>query len=98
MKKNFLRLSAAALLAAFGASCTTAYDAYGNPRTVVDPGTALLGAAAVGVAAYALSNNNRRSSSCNNRGYYPSRSSCNSGRGAWASGPSYGGYGSCYGW
>lgn len=37
-----------------GASCTTAYDAYGRPRTVVEPGAAILGAAAVGLLAYGL--------------------------------------------
>ncbi len=57
MNKKCFRWIAVGLIAASGASCTTAYDAYGRPQTVVDPGVALLGAAAVGVAAYALANN-----------------------------------------
>jgi hypothetical protein len=48
----------------FGASCTTAYDYYGNPRPVVEPGVAVLGAAAVGLTALALASNNNR---CDNR-------------------------------
>lgn len=35
-------------------SCTTTYDAYGNPRQSVDPGTAAAGVAAAGVLGYAL--------------------------------------------
>jgi len=34
--------------------CQTTYDAYGNPRQTVDPGTAVAGAAAVGILGYAL--------------------------------------------
>ncbi|GEP44671.1 hypothetical protein [Brevifollis gellanilyticus] len=61
MQKKLHRLVLASLAVILGASCTTAYDAYGNPRPVVDPGTAVLGAAAVGLLAYGLgsSNNNR---------------------------------------
>lgn len=58
MKTTFHRLILAALMASMGVSCTTAYDAYGRPRTVVEPGAALLGAAAVGLLAYGLANNN----------------------------------------
>ena len=54
MNKNILRWIAVGLIATTGVSCTTAYDAYGRPQTVVDPGVALLGAAAVGIAAFAL--------------------------------------------
>ena len=54
MKISLCRLIAALLLITLGASCTTAYDAYGRPVSVVDPGTALIGAAAVGLLAYGL--------------------------------------------
>lgn len=55
-------------------NCTTTYDAYGNPRNSVDPGTAVAGAAAVGVLGYALANkrndNNRRYNDHHGHGYY----------------------------
>ena len=54
MKTSICRLIAAFLLMSLGASCTTAYDAYGRPVSVVDPGAALVGAAAVGLLAYGL--------------------------------------------
>jgi hypothetical protein len=57
MKTNLLRILSACLLAVSGASCSTAYDAYGRPHTVVDPGAAALGAAAAGVAGYAIARN-----------------------------------------
>lgn len=62
MKQSLQRLAFAVLMLSFGASCTTAYDHRGRPRQVVEPGTALIGAAAVGLLAYGLanSNNNRR--------------------------------------
>lgn len=41
-------------LAITSLSCTTTYDAYGNPRQSVDPGTAAAGVAAAGVIGYAL--------------------------------------------
>ena len=44
------------MVATMAVSCTTAYDSYGNPRPVVDPGTAVLGAAAAGLAGYAIGN------------------------------------------
>lgn len=69
MNKNLLRCVAAVLIAMTGVSCTTAYDAYGRPQAVVDPGVALLGAAAVGVAAYALANNNNHYNRGYSRGY-----------------------------
>jgi hypothetical protein len=37
--------------------CSTAYDAYGYPRPVVDPGVAILGAAAAGLAGYSIGRN-----------------------------------------
>lgn len=41
-------------MASLGVGCTTAYDAYGYPRTVVDPNAALLGAAAAGLVGYGI--------------------------------------------
>jgi len=54
MKALLRRLVLATLIASLGVSCTTAYDAYGRPQQVVDPGAAVLGAAAVGLLAYGL--------------------------------------------
>ena len=60
-------------------NCTTTYDAYGNPRSSVDPGTAAVGAAAAGVLGYAIANkrnDNRRSYDRrynHPRGYYDRR-------------------------
>lgn len=54
MKAQLCRLVLATLIASLGVSCTTAYDAYGHPQQVVDPGAAVLGAAAVGLLAYGL--------------------------------------------
>jgi hypothetical protein len=56
MKKTLQNLVLAGLMVTMGASCTTAYDAYGRPRTVVEPGAALLGVAAAGLVGYALAN------------------------------------------
>jgi hypothetical protein len=58
MKITLHRLALAVMMALAGASCSTAYDAYGRPRTVVEPGAALLGAAAVGLLAYGLASDN----------------------------------------
>jgi hypothetical protein len=58
MKTTIQRFILVLLMAGMGASCTTAYDAYGNPRPVVDPGTALLGAAAAGLVGYGIGRNN----------------------------------------
>lgn len=72
MKTILLRVVAAVTLVSTAVSCTTAYDAYGNPRPVVDPAAAVVGAAAVGLLAYGLaSNGNDRHhrSSCDNRYY-----------------------------
>ena len=68
MKTYLQRIIAALLLAATGVSCTTAYDAYGRPRSVVEPGTAALGMAAAGLAGYAIANN-RNNNRYSNRGY-----------------------------
>lgn len=73
MKKSLHRLLLVLLLPAL-ASCTTAYDAYGRPRQVVEPGAALIGAAAVGLIAYGLASSNRNNrrhqgGSCGHQGY-----------------------------
>ncbi len=64
MKTKISRAIIATLLIATTTSCTTAYDAYGRPQQVVDPGAALVGAAAVGLLAYGLANSD------NHRDYY----------------------------
>jgi hypothetical protein len=72
MKQYCHRLFLISLTLCLGVSCTTAYDQYGRPRQVVEPGAALIGAAAVGLLAYSLANNNdnrHRSNGCN-QGYY----------------------------
>ncbi|MDZ4401137.1 hypothetical protein [Prosthecobacter sp.] len=60
MKTTLQRLVFAGLLLSLGVSCTTAYDAHGRPRQVVEPSTAILGAAAVGLIAYGIANNHNR--------------------------------------
>lgn len=47
---------AASALALTATSCMNTYDAYGRPQQSVDPGVAIAGAAAAGVAGYALAN------------------------------------------
>jgi hypothetical protein len=71
MKTKLYRLVAILLLGSLGVSCTTAYDAYGNPRPVVDPGTAALGAVAAGVIGYSIANS--RNDHRHHRGYRYSR-------------------------
>lgn len=63
MKTRFHSFIVVLLLGATLTSCTTAYDAYGRPQQVVTPEGAVLGAAAAGLLAYSLANNN------NNRHY-----------------------------
>lgn len=58
MKTMLRRLVLAVLISASAVSCTTAYDAYGNPREVVDPAAAAVGALAVGALAYGLASSN----------------------------------------
>ena len=58
MKTTIQRLVLASAMATMAVGCTTAYDAYGNPRPVVEPGVAVLGAAAAGLAGYAIGNHN----------------------------------------
>jgi hypothetical protein len=72
MTTTLLRLFAAVAIAAMGTGCTTAYDAYGNPRPVVEPGVAVLGAAAAGLLAYGLASDHHHdhyARSYPNRGY-----------------------------
>jgi hypothetical protein len=79
MKKHLQNTVFALLLLSFGSSCTTAYDQYGRPRQVVEPGAALIGAAAVGLIAYSLANNNnngrRYQRNHHHSGYY-NRNQC----------------------
>jgi hypothetical protein len=58
MNAAFFRILMAGLVGCSGVSCMTAYDAYGYPQQVVDPGVAIAGAAAAGLLAYGLANNN----------------------------------------
>jgi hypothetical protein len=58
MKTTLQRLVLATAMMAMGVGCTTAYDAYGNPRPVVEPGVAVLGAAAAGLAGYSIGRHN----------------------------------------
>jgi hypothetical protein len=72
MRTKFQRLLFAGLILSLGAGCTTAYDAYGRPRQVVEPEAAILGAAAVGLLGYSLANrhNYNRPSYHNQPNYY----------------------------
>lgn len=54
-------------------NCTTTYDAYGNPRQSVDPGTAVAGAAAAGVLGYALANKKDDNKRYHDRRHYDRR-------------------------
>lgn len=56
MKKTLFRLVAVSMMMLIGVSCTTAYDGWGRPIQTVDPGMAMLGVAAAGVAGYAMAN------------------------------------------
>lgn len=58
MKTSLIHFVMAVVLAVSLTNCTTAYDAYGRPQQVVTPEGAVLGAAAVGLLAYGLANNN----------------------------------------
>lgn len=69
MNKALLRAISVSLLLATGVSCTTAYDAYGRPQQVVDPGAALLGVAAAGLIGFALADNHRGSNHYNRSNY-----------------------------
>lgn len=52
--KNLLPFALLCAIALSSVSCQTSYDAYGNPRTTVDPATAGAGVLAAGVLGYAL--------------------------------------------
>jgi hypothetical protein len=54
--KKIITLALTCAFALSSVNCTTTYDAYGNPRQSVDPGTAVAGVAAAGVLGYALAN------------------------------------------
>jgi len=53
MKRILTYLTIGALIGS-SLSCTTTYDAYGNPRQTVTPAGAVAGAAIVGLAAYGI--------------------------------------------
>lgn len=70
MNKALIRVIAASVLVSTGVSCMTAYDAYGQPRQVVDPGAALLGVAAAGLIGFALADGNGGVRQCHGRQYH----------------------------
>lgn len=53
-----LRILSVALLGATVSSCTTTYDAYGNPQQSVDPAMAAAGVVAAGLIGAAIADNN----------------------------------------
>jgi hypothetical protein len=57
--------------ASLGTGCMTTYDAYGRPVQSVDPALAIAGAAAAGLAGYAIGQNNApyRNDGCYGGGY-----------------------------
>jgi len=59
MMKTGIRLVSSLLVISLGMGCTTAYDQYGRPRQVIEPGAAFVGAAAIGLLAYGLASSNR---------------------------------------
>lgn len=74
--KTILTSILAGAIAISSMSCQTTYDAYGNPRQTVDPGTAAAGAAAVGVLGYALArdkNDDKRKYRKHHRRHYDRR-------------------------
>lgn len=66
--KKAISLILTGAIALVSTNCTTTYDAYGNPRQSVDPGTAVAGAAAAGVLGYAIAK--KRDNHHKQRGYY----------------------------
>lgn len=84
MKKITTSILAGAFALA-SVNCTTSYDAYGNPRQTVNPGTAAAGVAAAGVLGYALSKDKKKNNNAaryargdyrpdsRDRGYYDRR-------------------------
>lgn len=67
MMKKAITIILTGAIALVSTNCTTTYDAYGNPRQSVDPGTAVAGAAAAGVLGYAIANKRDKNK---NRNYY----------------------------
>lgn len=58
--KKIITLALTCAFAFSSVNCTTTYDAYGNPRQSVDPGTAVAGAAAAGVIGYAIADKRKK--------------------------------------
>ncbi len=72
MKAILFRLITSVVIVFSTTNCTTVYDAYGQPREMVDPAAALVGAAAVGILAYGLANSGDcHRSNRNNQCYAP---------------------------
>lgn len=72
-KLSSVKIAVSAMVASVLLSnCSTYYDANGVPVQAVDPVAATVGAAALGVVAYAIADNNRshRSYHRSNRGRY----------------------------
>ena len=69
MRKKLFPLALGLGLAASVSSCTTMYDAQGNPREVVSPEGAALAAVAAGVIGYAIADNNNDYHHGHRRGY-----------------------------
>lgn len=59
MKRKITQAAIVLGICLFGASCTTTYDAYGRPVQSVDPGAAVVGAAAAGAVGYAAGRDTR---------------------------------------
>ncbi|MCH7228843.1 hypothetical protein [Haloferula sp. A504] len=71
MKNRLFKLALVALLPATITSCTTTYDAYGNPVQSVTPeGAAAMAIGAAVVGAAVANHNNRDKHYYNNYGYY----------------------------
>ncbi len=63
--KKIKSIAITCIIAVATISCQTTYDAYGNPRQTVDPGTAAAGAAAAGIIGYSLAKDRDK-----NKNYY----------------------------
>ncbi|MFD2257237.1 hypothetical protein ACFSSA_11165 [Luteolibacter algae] len=58
--KNIISFILIGAIGLSAVSCTTSYDAYGQPRQTVDPGAATVGIAAAGILGYALAKDKNR--------------------------------------
>jgi hypothetical protein len=67
---RFLMVPAVVLSAFSGVGCMTTYDAAGRPVQSVDPMVAVAGAAAAGLAGYAIANNRDDNHYYRGPGYY----------------------------